>query len=702
VTRAAALLGAPLWLAAAVAPQTAPAPVSKPASMTASTTPSMTATQKIAVDVRGPVALVTVTREVVSDGPGDTERLLDLALPAHAALVDVAFEDAGKWRPAEAKDHARAVKEYVDRLEERGLVPTREPFDDATTYRIRLAGGGRAPALARYSYALLPETVDGRHRIRFPSAPERTPAGADVVVTVAGGADVVIAGERASGGRAARGHATARGAWEISWAPRARAAPRAALEGSLAFAKLSAVETLAAVSVEAGARPPQAPPPSLLLLVDRSRSVGLPGLAAERDLAGRLLEALPPSTRFDALFFDRQTKRLFPMSRPATREALSALEAEMVPDRLQNGTDLAGALREAGALLRREASAFTPRTWLAIVTDGALPEAPAGVDAGAALDHALGAVPGVEITALAFIVRPKGDDAAPATAERALRRLAAAHGGVVRALAADELDEGLASALAALAKGGDVAGVRVVVGGGEHAFTDRLAPGEGQARLFRLAALGRAPALVTGTAGGGTVRATLRPLRVDAAWLRALEADDFGTRLVATDGLVALVEHGPEVIRASDTVRGSLDRTVVRNTLSLAYMPRARACYLNRTAATPALRDLTGRVRLAIDLTRGEVGDVVVQSSTLNHPGIEECLRDGAFSIEVPRALRSDAPSTAVLNLVFRPRTPEKRETPEEAALGEQIDLVIEELRRSEPPTLDESPPVDRSMIPTR
>jgi hypothetical protein len=141
---------------------------------------------------------------------------------------------------------------------------------------------------------------------------------------------------------------------------------------------------------------------------------------------------------------------------------------------------------------------------------------------------------------------------------------------------------------------------------------------------------------------------------------------------------------------------------VVRNTLSLAFMPRARACYLSRTAATPAQRDLAGRVRLAIDLTRGEVADVVVQSSTLNHPGIEGCLRDGAFALEVPRTLRSDAPSTAVLNLVFRPRTPEKAESAAEAALGEQIDLVIEEARRADPPPAEESPAADRSMIPTR
>ena len=105
---------------------------------------------------------------------------------------------------------------------------------------------------------------------------------------------------------------------------------------------------------------------------------------------------------------------------------------------------------------------------------------------------------------------------------------------------------------------------------------------------------------------------------------------------------------------------------------------------------------------MAIDLARGEVGDVVVESSTLKSPDIEACLRDGAFAVEVPRALRSDAPVTAILNLVFRPRTPEKAETPEEAALGAQIDLIIEDLHRDEGAPPDETPPPDRSMIPTR
>ena len=104
-----------------------------------------------------------------------------------------------------------------------------------------------------------------------------------------------------------------------------------------------------------------------------------------------------------------------------------------------------------------------------------------------------------------------------------------------------------------------------------------------------------------------------------------------------------------------------MDRLVMRNVLSLAYMPRARACYLDRTGATAASRDLTGKVRLAIDVVRGEVERAAVESSTLNRADVEQCLREGAFEIEVPRVVRNDAPVTAILNLVFRPQTPEKQ-----------------------------------------
>ena len=63
------------------------------------------ASQKIAIDARGPLALVEVTRTVVpepAEGGGGNEALLDLALPDASALVSVEVRDGGRWRSVDA------------------------------------------------------------------------------------------------------------------------------------------------------------------------------------------------------------------------------------------------------------------------------------------------------------------------------------------------------------------------------------------------------------------------------------------------------------------------------------------------------------------------------------------------------------------------------------------------------------------------
>ena len=75
-----------------------------------------------------------------------------------------------------------------------------------------------------------------------------------------------------------------------------------------------------------------------------------------------------------------------------------------------------------------------------------------------------------------------------------------------------------------------------------------------------------------------------------------------------------------------------------------------------------------------------------IESSSLNQAQIESCLCEGAFALEVPRAYRNDAPVTAILNLVFRPRTPDRRHSAEDSfPIGHEIDLILEELHRSAP-----------------
>ncbi|HVT08070.1 MAG TPA: VWA domain-containing protein, partial [Polyangia bacterium] len=397
--------------------------------------------QRISIDARGPLALVEVTRAVVPPAaePGSgSEALLDLALPDGSALASVEVRDGARWRRVDGGDPARAAEIYRAESAARNVTPAAEPFDADATIRLRLlraAGKGRAPFTVRARFAVIPSTGNGQMRIRFPAATERLPPPADVTLRVRGQADVEIAGVRTAGATGeVSGHATTRAAWEVSWSARdpAREATGAAagagaklIETRAAVAKLSPAQTALAFLARRRASATTPLPTSVLFLVDRSRSVGLPGLSAERELVCAILEALPPSTRFNTLFFERTATPLFPLLRPATREAIEAFETEMVPDRLRNGTDLAGALKQAGALLQRQTDAFGPRTLLVLVTDGAI-----GDDSdGAALDRALAGPPGVDVTVAALSIRAPDDEPVGARAREALRGLAAARGG---------------------------------------------------------------------------------------------------------------------------------------------------------------------------------------------------------------------------------------------------------------------------------
>ncbi|HLK93794.1 MAG TPA: VWA domain-containing protein [Polyangia bacterium] len=660
--------------------------------------PAATSTQKIAVDARGPVALVEVTRTVTSlqspPGSHGSEAVLDFALPDGSALVALEVRDGGRWRSVDpAAESAHAADVYKTESSARGLTPVSEPFEDGATHRLRLLRGpalGAQPVTVRYRFAILPVANNGRLLVRFPAAPERLPPAAEVKLQLRDAADAEIAGVRTDlppGAGTATGRATTRGAWEVAWTPRSpkgKTREVAPLEARVALAALSPTETALALLARHGAAEKLDPPGSVLFLVDRSRSIGLPGLSAERDLVRAIIEALPPSTRFDALFFDRRIKRLFPMSRPATREAIESFENEMVPDRLQNGTDLLVALREAGALLRRETATFGPRAMLVLVTDGALG---AAADAPG-LDKALGAIPGLDLWLAALTIRPVDDEPLGPRARDLLRALAASRGGVARELRANQIGDAVPALIADLERGGDLGAIRVVAGETDKRLAASLAPGDALAGVLALKGPPPRTVRIEGLARGRAVPVVAHPQRLQPEWLRPWiePPPSQTTRFFEAPSLVALLERGG-FVEASDSgtmVQGSMDRMVVRNMLSLAYMPRARACYLNRTAATPALRDLSGKVRLAIDLSRGEVDRATIEASTLGNPDIERCLTESAFEIEVPRAFHNDAPVTAVLNMNFRPRTPDKKADGDLGAVGDQIDLVIEEMRRRE------------------
>ena len=549
-----------------VAPRT---PAAAPADSAPTAEDSPPPTQKIAVDLRGPLAVVTVTRILSSERPrAATEESLDIALPDRAVLLSVEVDDHGRWRalggekpaaPAaprpEPPTPASARSRYLDALRTRGIAAKGDPYDDDTTYRhTRGARRGRrrgdravVAGHVRYRFSALVEDTHGRLRLRFPPSPEATPLPAEVSVVGPGLGDLEIAGVHTAlpgHASAARRHAREHGAgrrhvraaptrvstrsgWEISYtlAPSAIASAAAkdgpVLEGAAAVAEISPRESAIAFSVRARASGPPAAPESVLFVIDRSRSVGLAGLAAEHDVATHLLDLLAPTTRFDVLFFDRTLTRLFPMPRTATRDATGSIEAEMVPDRLANGTDLEGALRAAGEILRREASSFGSRALLAVITDGALPE----TTTGARLDAALGAIPGIDLGVAMIAVRPGDDDPIAPAARQALAAVAEARGGVERELRADDINDALPSLVEVLAAGGDVFAARVAFDKTSARLPGTVSPGGGFTGVVRVPGKLRKGADIAGVTRGHNLRAPLKPIAVDAAWLRPHAAE---------------------------------------------------------------------------------------------------------------------------------------------------------------------------------
>ena len=667
----------------------------------------------VAIHVRGPVALVEVTR-ALSPAPGGrsdaAEALIDLTLPPKAALLSVAVNGPGEtsqWRSLGNADTTAARAAYADALHARGLTAVTESAEDGITDRVRVVWTvepHQTGPLLRYRFAALLEPEGPRLRLRFSASSELSPQPAAVTVDALEASDLALPGQRIAGSPhkstiRGKGQAPARAAWEVSYLPRptgdaqsAATSARNLLGGTAATARLPGGEHALAVVAAAGTGPRSEAPTSVLFLIDRSRSVGLPGLSAERDVARLLLESLPPDTLFDVLFFDRDVKSLFAAPRSATGETLAALDSEMVPERLANGTDLPLALRAAGDRLRHATPALAPRALLVIITDGAFPDAAPGDD----LDRTLGAVPGLQLSIATLLVRADDDESAPVLARAALQKLVAARGGIQRDINAGQIPDGLRDALDALARGGDLFGVTVVNGDGHRTLSERLGPGDGAGAVERWPAGKPNEVTLRARQRGGGVTTSLSPVVVPSAWLQSLvekktAAQPWFFSAAGVTALAQAVTPAPPAATADDG-RGTLDRAVVQNTLALAFIPRARACYQNRSAPTAAERDLTGRVRLAIDLIRGEVAAAHIESSTLASPVVESCLRESAYALDVPRAARSDAPVTAVVNLVFRPRPPEKVHTAEDTfPISNDIDLALEELRKFEQARAPES-----------
>lgn len=638
------------------------------------------AVHRVSVEVLGPVAQVQVERSVAIGEPGTkSETVLDLDLPEGAALVDWGAEVAGKALKLTSVPAAHARASYAATLSTQHLTPASVPSEDAAA-RVHLVPlAGPAKVNLRYRYTAPLGCVDGRLVLRVPASMDAEPIPAQVAVQFKLPAESKLGEATVAGvpvrlgknGRAPLVRVTAprRAAWELTFALRAASGPFGNL--SVARAAGDRSSALAVAMCRAQRTPDVELPGELLLLIDGSRSVGAGGMSNQRDLARALLEALPPAERFNAFIFARTVTQVFPFPRTATREALDSLLAAADPNRLENGTDLSAALERVAAWIKGDPSKG-PRL-LAIITDGAIPEAQSAEKLAAALAHA-----GDRLRLLILMVRPAADDRVPDEAVNRLNRFAGRFGGVVRVLSAENMREVARSSVTALGQGGDLFNLRVAGKEGPLLAGD-VGPGHGFSKAVG-GARGTRVRLV-GEYQGAAVRANLAAATSGKEWLSSLREQRKGQAWSGQSREAALFveEIQAQVKPAADGVaRGQMDPMVLRNALALAFLPRARACYLSRRVGNATDMNLRGRVRLELHLERGELEDAVIGgASTLNRPEIERCVRAAAFEIEYPRPMFRDAPTVAALNLVFRPSTPPEEARPDASEFDRQIDLIL-------------------------
>ena len=655
--------------------------------------------RKVDIRIAGPLAMVEVWRsvEAISRTVENKQQgtFFDLALPPGAAIVDWEIVDGAAETRLMAQSPVQVSAGLAAALKMRRFSLPLAAMDESAGYRIHLTpliDGEKA--ILHYRYAALALCASDGLVLSMPESLDVNPIEADVTVVFEHSPDGMTIGEASLAGRPAemtksglvRGTSPPR-AWELRWnyGPRSRpldvqlfaaAAKVPGIDSSKGRPRKVVGRELAVLACRSGATPVQESSQRLLFLVDRSRSMGPGGVSAERALAAALVEALPPSVPFSAVAFGAEATPVFRAFRMPTREAVETFSNAIDPNRLENGTDVAAALQRARALMEADASDEAKRTWIVLLTDGALPPA----QTAEAMHKALGRAAFTKV--LVLLIRQAGDEDAPPPSISEYTRFAANYGGLVRVIASGSVADAARAVVDAMASGGDLLDVHA----GSIKLADVLSPGPGASRTF------------TSTAGLDRGRVTLRArgldreIRVDAIpvpvareWLDALAAVRTDKPLAwsgASAGMAVAVLPPPLVAQKSGDgiVRGRMDPVVLRNALSLAFLPRARACYLSRRVAKAGDATLRGRMKLELTLERGELHEAVVRSSTLGKPDIEDCVRAAAWAVEYPRPEHRDALTTANLNLVFQPHTPE--ETPPDAsadasAIAREIDLIL-------------------------
>lgn len=649
----------------------------------------------VRIELAGVLARVKVERTLLPAqlraGPGSATAIFDVALPDEALDVNFLLRPWSPKAPRRFKSSREARGHDQDAwlpLEERQAAEApphaavKAQADPGARLRLFIEGARDAEAWElQYEYTVPLSCEQGAWTLTMPGAVDLAPLAAAVEVWMKPPAGVHVQGLSIAGrptpSRTAKpfavGEAPARAAWQVRLT---------VLEGGVGASVLSGVVQTGMGTprhhtglCRSRADAPATWPDAVVLAVDVSRSVGEAGLSLQRRYARAFLTALPAGTRWNAIFFDRRARALFPIFRLPTNESLAALDEALVPSVLQNGTEPVLALDLAAERLRQqqvealEADAALKTAWLVMLTDGSVAER------RLAAPEARLPSPAPWATAATVLLRPEGDQRPDAFARATYQRLLQTYGGIFRTADGAGLAEGAASDVADIARGGDWLAWPPLPGQAATA----VPPGQGRvwvtsvpSRALKLTARGR----------DITVHPRRWRLRTTAKTSKALAMDPGAPReWVAPAGVRVGLWPLPRPT-AEGASAGELDRSVLKNALALAFLPRARACYLNRSASSSAARDLRGRVRLVLEIERGEVLGASLAESTLEEAGIEACLEEAAYQVIIPRPVGRDAAVQAVLNLVFRPAT--TAEPAPATAFDKDLEILLSPLERTD------------------
>lgn len=297
----------------------------------------------------------------------------------------------------------------------------------------------------------------------------------------------------------------------------------------------------------------------VLLILDVSRSLDRPGLAATTTVIDALLGTMPANTGVEAVLFDRSARRLFGRFRANDAEARKALTQALRPDELANGSDLGAALETARAILKNASLDAAPQegfergarasTLMVVVSDGMIP---LELTPRRALDRLGGEL--LKDVAVASVILVPDEAPAPETRDGALSMLARKSSGRVMAVRFGEAQARAAALAAALGRPVLLREVDLDTGGAALSGIDlpsTIEPGHGLIAVGLYRGAGPGGVSVTGLAQGQPVRlaaqrdAALARAALPLAMVRA-QPESFLPDLPAAAG-----EHDPAAVAAA-------------------------------------------------------------------------------------------------------------------------------------------------------